>query len=64
VADNEKKPVITLLPAILTGATALIAALTTIYINVRNDLKSAGTPPAVVAQVQPAPPKLVAPAQS
>lgn len=63
MTDNEKKPALTLLPAILTGATALIAALTTIYINVRNDLKSADTPPAVVAQVQPAPPKPAAPAQ-
>ncbi len=63
MADNEKKPVITLLPAILTGATALIAALTTIYINVRNDLKSADTPLAVVAKVESAPPKPVPPAQ-
>ena len=44
MADNEKKPVINLLPAIFTGAAALIAALTTVYVNVRNDLKSDGAP--------------------
>jgi hypothetical protein len=55
VADNEKKPVITHLPAILTGSAALLAALTTVYINVRNDLKGdAAAPPAVIAQAKPA----------
>jgi hypothetical protein len=54
VADNEKKPVITHLPAILTGSAALLAALTTVYINIRNDLKDdAATPPAVVAEAKP-----------
>jgi len=54
VADNEKKPVITHLPAILTGAAALVAALTTVYVNIRNDLKGdAATPPAIVATVKP-----------
>lgn len=37
MADNEKKPIAHVLPAILTGAAALIAALTTVYINVRGD---------------------------
>ncbi|MET0892124.1 MAG: hypothetical protein ABWY01_00985 [Pseudoxanthomonas sp.] len=54
MADNEKKPVITHLPAILTGTAALVAALTTVYVNIRNDLKGdAATPPAVVATVKP-----------
>ena len=55
MADNEKKPVINHLPAILTGSAALLAALTTVYINVRNDLKGdAPTPAAVVAEAKPA----------
>lgn len=63
MADNEKKPVIHVMPAILTGAAALIAALTTVYINVRNDLKSDVTPPAVVASAKPAKPEPAKPAQ-
>ncbi|MET1163167.1 MAG: hypothetical protein ABWY48_11595 [Pseudoxanthomonas sp.] len=55
MADNEKKPVISHLPAILTGSAALLAALTTVYVNVRNDLKDEpATPPAVVAPAKPA----------
>jgi len=55
VADNEKKPVVSHLPAILTGSAALLAALTTVYVNVRNDLKDEpATPPAVVASAKPA----------
>ena len=55
MADNEKKPVIAHLPAILTGSAALLAALTTVYINVRNDLKGeAAPPPPVVAAAKPA----------
>ena len=55
MADNEKKPVISHLPAILTGSAALLAALTTVYINIRNDLKGdAAPPPAVVAEARPA----------
>ena len=55
MADNEKKPVISHLPAILTGSAALLAALTTVYINVRNDLKGDAAPPAaVVAEAKPA----------
>lgn len=55
MADNEKKPVITHLPAILTGSAALLAALTTVYVNVRNDLKGdVAAPPAIVAEAKPA----------
>lgn len=55
MADNEKKPVINHLPAILTGSAALIAALTTVYVNVRSDLKDEpAPPPAVVAPAKPA----------
>ena len=54
MADNEKKPVITHLPAILTGSAALLAALTTVYINIRNDLKGdAPAPTAIVAEAKP-----------
>ena len=54
MADNEKKPVIALLPAILSGSAALLAALTTVYINVRNDLKGeAAAPPAIVTEAKP-----------
>lgn len=63
MADNEKKPVIHIVPAILTGAAALIAALTTVYINIRNDMKSDATPPAVVASAQPAKPEPAKPAR-
>lgn len=61
MADNEKKPVITHMPAILTGSAALIAALTTVYVNIRNDIKDE-TPPAVVATAKPAETKPAAPA--
>jgi len=37
MADNDKKPVAHLLPAILTGLAALIAALTGVYVNLRDD---------------------------
>ncbi|MEO8365801.1 MAG: hypothetical protein ABI538_06285 [Pseudoxanthomonas sp.] len=63
MADNEKKPVIAHLPAILTGSAALLAALTTVYINIRNDLKNdAPAPAAIVAQAKPATGKLEQPA--
>ncbi|MEP6907085.1 MAG: hypothetical protein ABI858_03765 [Pseudoxanthomonas sp.] len=63
MADNDKKPVLNHLPAILTGSVALLAALTTVYVNIRNDLKGApDTPPAIVAPVTPAAPKPIAPA--
>ncbi|HLM54299.1 MAG TPA: hypothetical protein VK325_12090 [Pseudoxanthomonas sp.] len=41
MADSEKKPVLNLVPAILTGTAALLAALTTLYVNLRNDLNPA-----------------------
>lgn len=47
MADNDKKPAMHVIPAILTGATALIAALTTVYVNVRD--KSPQTSPAMTA---------------
>lgn len=54
MADNEKKPVVTHLPAILTGSAALLAALTTVYVNIRNDLKDEPAPPTpVVAAAKP-----------
>ena len=63
MADNEKKPVITHLPAILTGSAALLAALTTVYVNIRNDLKDEpATPPAVTTPSLPVPAKPVEPA--
>ena len=37
MADNDKKPVAHLLPAIFTGLAALIAALTGVYVNLRDD---------------------------
>lgn len=37
MADNDKKPVAHLIPAILTGAAALIASLTAVYVNLRGD---------------------------
>lgn len=63
MADNEKKPVINLLPAIFTGAAALIAALTTVYVNIRNDIKDEASPPAVVATTKPAEAKPAAPVE-
>jgi hypothetical protein len=44
MADNDNKPtskpIVHVVPAILTGAAALIAALTTVYVNVRGDKSS------------------------
>ena len=37
MSDQDKKPVLHLLPAILTGAAALIASLTAVYVNVGHD---------------------------
>ena len=57
MADNEKKPVVTHLPAILTGSAALLAALTTVYVNIRSDLKDEpATPAPVVATAKPVEP--------
>lgn len=49
MADNERKPVAHLVPAILTGAAALIASLTAVYVNVRGD-KASDKPPVSAAQ--------------
>jgi hypothetical protein len=60
VAEGDKKPVINLVPAILTGTAALLAALTTLYINVRNDIKpepaAAVGPPADAKNLGPGEP--------
>lgn len=58
MADNEKKPVINHLPAILTGSAALLAALTTVYVNIRNDLKDTPVvaPVSTPVESKPAPP--------
>jgi len=45
----DRKPALHSVPAILTGAAALIASLTAVYVNVRGDRN----PPAAVAQTQP-----------
>lgn len=37
MSDKDKKPILHLLPAILTGAAALIASLTAVYVNVGRD---------------------------
>lgn len=60
MADSDKKPVLNLVPAILTGTAALLAALTTVYVNVRNDIKGVAAVPVVsapaVVPVKPAAP--------
>lgn len=48
MTDNDSKPgggkpIVHVVPAILTGAAALIAALTTVYVNVRGDRTPAAT---------------------
>jgi hypothetical protein len=49
--DNKptNKPIVHVVPAILTGAAALIAALTTVYVNVRGDKSSHSAPAAATA---------------
>ena len=59
MADNDNKPtngrpIVHVVPAILTGAAALIAALTTVYINVRGD-KSPQVPAAATVAATPRP---------
>lgn len=52
-----RKPAIQHVPAILTGAAALIAALTTVYVNVRGDRQDAAPVPApAAAAAVPTPP--------
>jgi hypothetical protein len=56
-----RKPVIQHVPAILTGSAALIAALTTVYVNVRGDRQASAQPaaataaPATIATIAAAP---------
>jgi len=63
MADNDNKPtskpIVHIVPAILTGAAALIAALTTVYVNVRGD-KSPHAAPATMTVASP--PRTAAPA--
>lgn len=56
MANNDKKPTAHLVPAVLTGLAALIAALTGVYVNLRDD-KSAAAP---VAQTQSKTPAAIA----
>ena len=62
MADNDNKPtnkpIVHVVPAILTGAAALIAALTTVYVNVRGDKSSHSAPATTVAST----PRTAAPA--
>jgi len=55
MADNDKKPFVHLVPAILTGTAALIASLTAVYVNLRDKDDKAQ------AQAQPAQAKGEAP---
>lgn len=48
--DKEKKPWVGTMPGILTGSAALLAALTTVYVNVRDDVRGESAP---VAQAVP-----------
>lgn len=64
MADNDKKPIAHLLPAIFTGLAALIAALTGVYVNLRDDKAppepartSAAAPSIPLVEVLPAPPQ-------
>jgi hypothetical protein len=51
---SQKKPVLHQLPAILTGLAALIASLTAVYVNLRNDREHDREHAASIAAVQPA----------
>ena len=64
MADNDKKPIAHLLPAIFTGLAALIAALTGVYVNLRDDKTapepartSAAAPSTPLAEALPVPPQ-------
>ena len=67
MADNDNKPtngrpIVHVVPAILTGAAALIAALTTVYINVRVDKSSQPAPVAMATTTVAASPRTTPPA--
>jgi len=53
--QDHRKPAIQHVPAILTGAAALIAALTTVYVNVRGGKEAPPVPAAPPAIATPAP---------
>ena len=61
--DNKpgRKPAVHAVPAILTGAAALIAALTTVYVNVRGDHPPPPQPAAATTVATPAARQPVAP---
>ena len=52
--DKEKKPWVGTVPGILTGSAALLAALTTVYVNVRDDVRGKPGPVAQAAPQAPA----------
>ncbi|MGV8931317.1 MAG: hypothetical protein ACOH1R_04285 [Luteimonas sp.] len=66
MSDNEKKPFVHLLPTILTGAAALIASLTAVYVNVRNDRAPSAqvAPVAIPVQASAAPVAPIRPAET
>lgn len=66
MADNDNKPtggkpIAHVVPAILTGAAALIAALTTVYVNVRGDRQPQPQPAVATSAATPATRQAVAP---
>lgn len=61
MADNDKKPFVHLVPAILTGTAALIASLTAVYVNLRGD-KGDKTPAQTLAPKTDAAPAAKTPA--
>jgi hypothetical protein len=66
MADNDNKPtggkpIAHVVPAILTGAAALIAALTTVYVNVRGDRQPQSQPAAATTAAPPATRQPIAP---
>ena len=52
--DQDKKPLLHVLPAILTGAAALIASLTAVYVNTRGDREATPQQVAQPSVQQPA----------
>ena len=45
MGDNDRKPALHHVPALLTGTAALIAALTGVYVNLRDNREAAVAPP-------------------
>ena len=52
MSDNDRKPSLHHLPALLTGTAALIAALTGVYVNLRDTREQAAPTPAPKAAMQ------------